>query len=503
MTTYDVTGTHMAAWLSRFADHLARDRALLDLLDRAGGLDEQAGTCAALVAKEAARSLADMPEDCGVGEALASAAQAGLEAAQGAGGIVVAHVLTCAAEAVDQPVLRPIECGRALLEVADALPQCLVGTASGGDAIALESAAIRGEVDLAAPDLDPLTLAEQAWTAAQGALVEADGRVVDALGAIVVIAFAALAHSEDTDALGVVHDMLSDLASGLEPTRGRSGHLRVEFTIDTDTEGAQAIARTLDGAGIGGVLAGRADLFGFGTWVVAARTDRPFAIVPAAARRVQVYTPTPLDLVESERDSTILLFERRPTAAMVRPAVIALVQARGIVEELAHAGVHVCWSQHTWEGDLRPILRRLGQPVSVIAAANAPADALARRSITRDGGDTEVILAPTANDLQVYHVASEAVGKVGAHLGGGELAGLQRARILQALEGFHTVELGADLQIEDVVTDHDRQVRVLIGQAGPARAQVVADLEAVSARLRVDLIQGDQPGPTIVGVASR
>ncbi|MBD3690211.1 hypothetical protein H8R18_03195 [Nanchangia anserum] len=503
-TTDVVTGRDMTAWLNRLARHLAADREILDAIDHAGGLDEQAGTCAALAAAAAARAAADVREDSDASWVLDAAASAALAHAQGAGGIVLAHLLASMAAAVDAPTLRPIEVGQAVCTLARTLPDCVVGEGRAGGVLELAARAILDDVDLEATELECATLVQQAWIATQGSLIDADGHVVDALGAIVVLAFAALAHSESTDALGVVHHMLEDLAAGMPSgVRGR-GRLRVDFTLDTDAEGARRLRETIAGTGSSGVMTGRADVFGFATWVVSARTDRPFDLIPPAAGRVEVYTPTPLDLVEPRDNSSVLLLERRPSGEMRRPAVIAVTGARGIVEELAHAGVHVCFSTGVWEGDLAAIVARLDQPVTVIAASTPQGDARARRvpdDAARDGG--VVICAPTSNDLEVLHVSSEAATKVGAHLGVGDLAQLQRARIMQALEALQTIDLDETLSLDGIVTDHDRQVLVLVGKEGPGRAQVVADLDEISPSLRVDLMQGDQPGPTVIGVMTR
>lgn len=499
-----VTGSDVIRWLTRLADHLDANRDVLDALDEAGGLDEQAGTCAAMAARAAVRATchATPPDD--VAAVLDTAAAAALAHAQGAGGIVIAHLLGCAATVVDTPTLHPVGFGQAIVDAARALPECLIGEASAGGAIPLSADAVVAEVDLSADRLDISTLAQQAWIATQSALIDADDRVVNALGALVVIACAALADSAENSSLAVVHHMLADLAVGIESAGPGPGRLRVDFTVETDGDGAAAVRARVEERGNAGLMTGRADPFGFGTWVVSARTDRPFDIVSPTAERIEVYTPTPLDLVEPDSDSAVLLLERRAGAKQRRPAVIALTSARGIVEELAHAGVHVCLGMNGWLGDLAAVVERLGESVVVIAASTPAGDALARR-VRHDlaGTGVEVIQAPTADDLQVLHVASEVAGKVGAHLSSAELAGLQRARILQALEGLHTVDVDDHLPITSIVTDHDRQVRVLLGRHGRQRSQIVAELEAISPHLRVDLIQGDQPGPTVIGVMTR
>ncbi|MDU0968615.1 MAG: hypothetical protein E7A62_03595 [Actinomycetaceae bacterium] len=495
-----VTGVHAAAWIGRMARQLADTHQALDALDHAGGLDEQAGTCAWMTARAAAAAVADLHEAGDAAWVLDVAASAALSHAQGAGGIVVAHVLASAASAVADPSLTPVAFAQVLRATAQALPACLVGAASTGGALALMADTILDEVDTSVPELVSTTLAEQAWVAAQSALIEADTEVVDALAAVVVVMLGAAADSDQTDAHSTVAQMLDDLAGGLTAPTPRPGRLRVDFTIEADAATAERMRQRIEARGRGGVMAGLPDPFGFATWVVSARTDTPFAIVTDQCRRVEVYTPTPLELVEPQLDTGVVAFER-PGAAMVSPAVIALTQARGIVDEVAMTGAHVCWGPDGWAGDLAAVVDRLAQPVVVIAPAGPKLDALARSVRAQFAGTgTEVLVAPTADDLQVAQVAQSATAKVGAHLAADELARLQRSRIMRALEAVHTVVLDPHVALADVVSEHDRQVRVLLGAEGPGRNQIVAQLEAISPWLRLDIVPGDQPGPTVIGV---
>lgn len=514
-------------WLRTFRGGLTGLRSFLDSLDSVAGADGDTGTnaLATLISlEERSKSLHDLP----LNQLLTVLSGHALSQCHGSIGLFMAHAFLKLSQ-LQYPSWRPVELAGALRGVFKNEDELVTYVQKGG--VGEVAAAVNQALTDLPDQFDLAYIADTASFAAQDSLIETGrGRlgVVDPGGAVIVVALAALAStiSGEEGRLFVASQMLVDLASDV-PGRGQRPARDAEFEISFMLRGTRSDKQKLVGLyqrlKVNATIVGYADVFGVGQWQVNARTGTPLVAIPGehSLSEVVIRHVRPEQTQVSEpilAPPGVSLLERRPSAppAQLKTTLVVLTRVAGLVDEMARSGALVILNPTTSAALLTQTLLANDCGFAIIVPGDKESAIMAREAQVAvqacadvSGSFKKVVVAPTSDELAALALVRRWF-ETSHNVISQELALSDYEAALARAALTRTVTVDPDSgDLVDAVTSllevGDESLQVLLGQGhGPTVSALISSaLQLVDGHQSIEIIQGGQSGPVVLGAVRR
>lgn len=306
----------------------------------------------------------------------------------------------------------------------------------------------------------------------------------------------------------------------------REGNLEIFWQGTLSQEETLSLIQKLKDQQIQAIVTGRPDPFGIGLRKLWAASSHPRLVLETlqarsgwgviqdraltSGRKIQeISALTVADPWSAPvGEANVLAFQEAQYPPVSHPALITVTAAIGLVGELASLGAKVIWAPNQMPADFLTQIEEYGSGLVQLVPGNPTAQVWAAGLIgeaARRG--IKLLVAPVQNELQALEVTRACLPVVSTQISPEQLLSLQRERTLQALEHFRTWEILSVQQLKTgfAYSPFEDQARILVKRDEDPQLLAQLQLELLQACpwIRIEVVKGNQGGPTVLGLRSK